>query len=1223
MRHNYSLKKSSLIKKGILQIVCVMTFLGVSVFTNNQVFSQAASATWALSANATVAVTGNITATSMTGTGVTLVGYTAADGVQTNMWNTNTNPVTQTTEYLEFTITSTCAALTVQSISFTHLRNATAGAFRLSRSVNGAAFTTISDITVGTTSTTYTSPAQAIAVPLGQIIRIRLCGATNAINTTNLYVKNFVVTGTTTTVAPSVSIAAVPSGAICSGTSVTFTATPTNGGTTPFYQWKLNGVNVGANSATYTNAALANGNTVSCVLTSNLCNASPASATSNTITMTVNSTPATPGTITGNATPGPNTAGLIYSIAAVPGATTYTWTVPPGWSITSGNGTSAITVTCGAIGQNGNITVTAGNSCGTSAANTLAVTVAIPDPHNVCNQCHINHTAPAGALTTVIGNANLCISCHNAVGSASSLPFANSDKAIPGTSGTSHAWDKNAVNATYQTNMPTNAGMLARISVGQIICSTCHDQHSQTYYPYLRADNSGDGMCKDCHSVRNKGRYLDNTATNKSTHPVGITYNGADPRFLTTPTAPIVLVSSKVECSSCHKTHFASSVDGNILRMTYNENLCQDCHTYKTPTSTMEHKGMTCITCHDPHQNGSSNIYLIRDNIATPNSGTKAVVFTVNTSGSNYADGSATFNGVCEVCHTLTDHYTNTAMGTSDARHIVNPVTKCVTCHPHNKGFAAQTDCFACHNAIADKPLVGPVGGRRQIVDGTGNGLGTGGDYKRTSHHVTGSIPTVGDCIKCHYMGDHKDGQVKLLDPDQGFLNVYTYDPLNKSSVENFCLNCHDANGSMGDTSPFSDGVTVPIVNAAMWAASSHKTAGTANANTCLACHDNGHGSEKSTLIGPYNYAGPGTGTDLMNEEEGFCLGCHGAAGVATVKVHLAFSSYTNTTTNFYKHDPAATYRKHINGETLGASFTGTNRHVECVDCHNPHGAIAGTATAPALLPTMTGATGVEPIYGVTNTSPGTPTGFTWQSSVTQEYQVCYKCHSSYTTLPTYLPAGWAAAIVANGLGKLTFVSVGQVPDSRDMAQEYNPNNNSYHPVMAVGKNTPINAATFVAPWAANSRMYCSDCHDNPNRATAGQGRGPHGSNLLHILDGTTNFKTTESSAATTEVCSKCHQSGLYIGNTVAATNTRFYNPGNLHNYHVGNQACSCYMCHDSHGSEQDHLFNFNYSIAGHSYMAPATNSQNMFLPNNNPKACLLNCHTTHGTGGKTYVPAY
>ena len=37
----------------------------------------------------------------------------------------------------------------------------------------------------------------------------------------------------------------------CPGSSVTFTATSYNGGFTPSYQWKVNGINVGTNSNTY------------------------------------------------------------------------------------------------------------------------------------------------------------------------------------------------------------------------------------------------------------------------------------------------------------------------------------------------------------------------------------------------------------------------------------------------------------------------------------------------------------------------------------------------------------------------------------------------------------------------------------------------------------------------------------------------------------------------------------------------------------------------------------------------------------------------------------------------------------------------------------------------------------------------------------------------------------------------------------------------------------
>ena len=93
----------------------------------------------------------------------------------------------------------------------------------------------------------------------------------------------------------SVTISASTASTICSGTSVTFTATPTNGGATPIYQWKLNGLNVGTNSVTYTNAALSNGDTISLEMTSS---ATPCltgnPATSNTVTMNVNATPVAP-----------------------------------------------------------------------------------------------------------------------------------------------------------------------------------------------------------------------------------------------------------------------------------------------------------------------------------------------------------------------------------------------------------------------------------------------------------------------------------------------------------------------------------------------------------------------------------------------------------------------------------------------------------------------------------------------------------------------------------------------------------------------------------------------------------------------------------------------------------------------------------------------------------------------------------------------------------------
>src|SRR4030095_7621479 len=85
---------------------------------------------------------------------------------------------------------------------------------------------------------------------------------------------------------PSVSITSNTT-SICSGGSVTFTATPTNGGTTPTYQWKINGVNVtGQTAATFTTTTLNNGDVVTVTMSSNDPCANPVTSASNPIPIT-------------------------------------------------------------------------------------------------------------------------------------------------------------------------------------------------------------------------------------------------------------------------------------------------------------------------------------------------------------------------------------------------------------------------------------------------------------------------------------------------------------------------------------------------------------------------------------------------------------------------------------------------------------------------------------------------------------------------------------------------------------------------------------------------------------------------------------------------------------------------------------------------------------------------------------------------------------------------
>jgi uncharacterized protein YjdB len=182
----------------------------------------------------------------------------------------------------------------------------------------------------------------------------------------------------TPSVTPIMNITATPGTTLCAGTAVSLTSLTTNGGTTPQYQWTINGANVtGATSATYSYTPSA-GDVITATLTSDAQCATPASVTSNTVTMTVNPelTPVTvitaiPGspiligeteTFTATVTNGGTGATYQWKIngIAVPGATNAGYVTT---SISNGD-----TVTC---------TVTSGTPCGgnTASSNKLGITV--------------------------------------------------------------------------------------------------------------------------------------------------------------------------------------------------------------------------------------------------------------------------------------------------------------------------------------------------------------------------------------------------------------------------------------------------------------------------------------------------------------------------------------------------------------------------------------------------------------------------------------------------------------------------------------------------------------------------------------------------------------------------------------------------------------------------------------------------------------------------------
>lgn len=178
---------------------------------------------------------------------------------------------------------------------------------------------------------------------------------------------------------PSITIS-ITSGStnICAGDPVTFSAVSINGGSTPVYQWRVNAVNAGTNSPTFTSSTLSNSDAVTCVLTTSETCVSDTSISSNIIVMTVN--PDTPPivsiSITSGANPTCSSDAITFTALSILGGTTpiYQWK-KNGLNTVIGN---SYTLTVPLPGDIITCTLTSNAPClSTNTAQSSAVTISL------------------------------------------------------------------------------------------------------------------------------------------------------------------------------------------------------------------------------------------------------------------------------------------------------------------------------------------------------------------------------------------------------------------------------------------------------------------------------------------------------------------------------------------------------------------------------------------------------------------------------------------------------------------------------------------------------------------------------------------------------------------------------------------------------------------------------------------------------------------------------
>lgn len=222
----------------------------------------------------------------------------------------------------------------------------------------------------GTSVQNSTTATYSYAPANGNVIT---CVMTNNTNCQVSAASNSITMTVNALVTPSVSIVSGSGTSVCAGTSVTYTATPTNGGASPTYNFKVNGASVQNTTAATYSYSPANNDAITCVMTSNATCPSPSTATSGTVTMTV------------------------------------TPTVTPSVSIASGSGTTVCagtSVTYTATPTNGGSAPTYNFKVnGTSVQNTTAATYSYAPANNDVITCVMtsNATCPSPATATSSG----------------------------------------------------------------------------------------------------------------------------------------------------------------------------------------------------------------------------------------------------------------------------------------------------------------------------------------------------------------------------------------------------------------------------------------------------------------------------------------------------------------------------------------------------------------------------------------------------------------------------------------------------------------------------------------------------------------------------------------------------------------------------------------------------------------------------------------------------
>lgn len=579
----------------------------------------------------------------------------------------------------------------------------------------------------------------------------------------------------------------------------------------------------------------------------------------------------------------------------------------------------------------------------------------------------------------------------------------------------------------------------------------------------------------------------------------------------------------------------ATTGAGNLLRRTQGSQLCVDCHNIQTHNSQNTSTGYgnwstDCATCHTPH--ATKNIFLVREQIDTPNSGRKNVDFRTSNGVTAYGHATPQVSGngvnVCEVCHTRTKNSDSTARSrnNSSTDWTKHYTSACTGCHTHGKGFAAGESeggatCAGCHADIWN----GMNGAVAKTSKHTiGNVLGTNDAFTDSGitwgSPLSGNLAAARSCLNmCHHDHPHTlTSPVTATHENNVYMDATstvsraatarTSASKDKTDFQaaqtngGMCVSCHRnpvvAGGLTIDKAGY-DASAHDYTNFSTygaWTYTQHD-GGVFNRN-CTKCHADRNDTRPGDSAIPFgavhfsNYPDLLAGTKNPNgvTTDFVCYNCHGNGTAGTNLSGKDIATQIAKTRNHPAnadnvHNTVTEFGTAAFGNTLGV----TGRHSNCIDCHDSHRAKAGTAASPGNLagPPLEGAWGAQLSINPAFWADTTAANFTKQTLVagtSLEATLCFKCHTRYywgTTatsgrgVPPAAPSGGTytagTAAFTNGSATVTGTGTTWAATSHVGWVIRNNANGTWHLVTAVGSTTSLTIAP-AASFAAAASAY-------------------------------------------------------------------------------------------------------------------------------------------------------